>query len=373
MTKIASAHFATPAKVAAMLVTATLAACGGGGSSGGSSNSTAAVADVVSASGNLQMSVPAATYTGGSMKQQAFQELNASRQASGAGLVAQSSFLDTAAQAHADYINDVAVRRVASQYTGEALTRSVDLHTEYADLSPLFYATYNGDRTVKAGYVSGATGYFSTESITAAFTFSGSVIEDGTACIKTALNTVYHAEAVLSRATDVGIGRFLDDAGNPGCVVHVAAKDLIGQVPAANNVIVNPAPSATVNGTFQIDAETPRPASGLVAGPTAGHPVLVNMRNATFVNAQARGAVSAAVSTFVVRDGSNAVINGVFLGGANVSATTGGPAINSDSKLGNATIAFVPSSPLAAGTYTVAFAASINGSAINRTWSFTAQ
>lgn len=329
------------------------------------------------ASGTLQVSVAADTYVGASMKKQAFQELNAMRQAAGAGLIAQSAALDTAAQAHGDYISDVAVRRVGGQYTGSALTRSTDLHTEYSDLTTptLFYATTNGDRTIKSGYVSGATIFFATETVGAAFTYSVAtgVVEDGAACIKDFVNSVYHADGLISRATSVGVGRFLDDAGNPGCVVHLGATSTLGQVPAAGNVVVTPTPGSTVNGTFQIDAEVPRPASGLVAGPTAGHPVLVNMRNATYVNAEARGAVSASVSAFEVRDSGNALVSGVFLGGANVVAAAAGPAVNGDSKLGNATVAFVPTNPLAAGSYTVTFAATINGSPVNRSWSFTAQ
>ncbi len=353
--------------LAAMALTASLAACGGGGGGGGSDSGAGAGAggtpiEVVATTGNLQTSAGANGYVPASMKAQAFDAMNAHRVASGAGYIYQSAQPATAAQTHGDY-------------TGDALTRSLDLHTHYSDLvaPATFYATTNPDRTVLSGFAS--AGAFSSESLGGAFTFTppATVIEDGEACIKTALNTVYHAEVILSRATHVGLGRFVDEGANPGCVVHVAATNSMGQVPGANNVIVNPAPSATVNGTFYIDAESPRPAAGIITTSSSGSPIMVNLRNATYVNAKANGPVSASVSTFTVRDSLNNVIDGVLLAGDNVTGTAMGPILNKDSKVGEATVFFLPRDPLAAGTYTVTFAGSTTGESINRVWSFTAQ
>lgn len=360
-------------KVAAMALTASLAACGGGG--GGSSGD--AGGDpivVVDAAGNLQTSAGTSTYTAASMKEQAFLAMNAMRFASGAGYILQSANLDTAAQKHGDYITETMAKRLNGDYSGDALTRSIDLHTEYADLvTTSFYATSNADRTVLSGY--GPTGGYTNESIGGAFTFTppALITEDGEACIKTALNTVYHAQIILSEATHVGIGRFIDEGRNPGCVVHVASQAALGQVPGANSVIVNPAPNATVNGTFHIDAEIPRPAAGLITTATAGSPVMVNLRNATYVNAEANGSASVSVAQFTVTDSLNNVVDGILLAGDNVVGTAMGPVLNKDSQVGKATVFFVPRNPLVEGTYTVTFSGTTAGESINRVWSFTAQ
>ncbi len=364
--------------LAALALTASLAACGGGGGGGDAGdggNGGGAPIEVVAQAGNLQTTAGVNGYVASTMKAQAFDALNAQRIASGAGYIYQSSQLDTAAQKHGDYLSETMTKRRNGDYTGDALDRSLELHTQYSDLvaPATFYATTNIDRTVLSGFAS--AGGFSTESIGGAFTFTppATVTEDGAACIKTALNTVYHAEVMLSRATHVGIGRFVDEGGNPGCMVHVAATTSMGQVPGANNVIVNPAPSTTVNGTFYIDAESPRPAAGIITTATSGSPIMVNMRNATYVNAKANGPVSASVSTFTVRDSMDNVVDGVLLAGDNVTGTAMGPVLNKDSKVGEATVFFVPRNTLAAGTYTVTFAGTTAGEAINRVWSFTAQ
>jgi len=364
--------------LAALALTASLAACGGGGGGGDAGdggNGGGAPIEVVAQTGNLQTTAGVNGYVASTMKAQAFDAMNAHRVASGAGYIYQSAQLDTAAQKHGDYVSETMAKRLNGDYTGDALTRSLDLHTQYGDLvaPATFYATTNPDRTVLSGFAS--AGAFSSESLGGAFTFTppATVIEDGEACIKTALNTVYHAEVILSRATHVGLGRFVDEGANPGCVVHVAATNSMGQVPGANNVIVNPAPSATVNGTFYIDAESPRPAAGIITTSSSGSPIMVNLRNATYVNAKANGPASASVSTFTVRDSLNNVIDGVLLAGDNVTGTAMGPVLNKDSKVGEATVFFMPRDPLAAGTYTVTFAGTTAGEAINRVWSFTAQ
>lgn len=367
--------------IAAMALTASLAACGGGGGGGSSSgagtggNAGGTPTEVVATTGNLQTSAGTNGYTPASMKAQAFDAINASRFAAGAGYIYQSAQLDTAAQKHGDYVSETMSKRLNGDYSGDALTRSIDLHTQYSDLvaPATFYATTNPDRTVLSGFAS--AGAFSSESLGGAFTFTppATVTEDGEACVKTALNTVYHAEVILSRATHVGLGRFIDEGLNPGCVVHVAATNSMGQVPGANNVIVNPAPSATVKGTFYIDAESPRPAAGIITTASSGSPIMVNMRNATYVNAKANGPVSASVGTFTVRDSLNNVVDGVLLAGDNVTGTAMGPTLNKDSKVGEATVFLLPRDPLAAGTYTVTFAGTTAGESINRVWSFTAQ
>lgn len=363
--------------MAAVAAAASLTACGGGG--GGSSPaapaSNATPVTYVAASGTLKASHSTSTYTGGSMADQAYAALNTARMGAGAGAIDQTAPMDLAASKHADYFSSVASTRASSGYTGDALTRSLQLHNEYSDLVPAnkFYAYAPLDRFVLAGAITAAGA--GSENIAGAGTTAS---PDGTLCIRSLLTTVYHADTLLSSYTQVGIGQGADDAGNPACVVDYAQADEFGQVPAAGAVVTNPANNETgVWGRFAIASESPRPASTQITTANAGTPVLVNLRNATYVNAAKNGAVNLRVDSFQVTNGVGSTVSGVYLAGSEASSTA--VTINSDGNLKPGTVVFIPTSALPAGTYTVQFSGAIiatfNGAQtitpVTKTWSFT--
>ena len=84
---------------AASLVSALLVACGGGGGSGDGGGNGTATATTPPAD-----SVASASYSAGSAQRLAYDQLNASRQRCGFGLLAQSAPLDQVAAAHASYM-----------------------------------------------------------------------------------------------------------------------------------------------------------------------------------------------------------------------------------------------------------------------------
>lgn len=363
--------------MAAVAAAASLTACGGGGgsSSPATASSNATPVTYVSASGTLKGTFTTSTYAGGSMADQAYAALNTARMTSGAGAIDQTSAMDLAATKHADYFSTVAATRAGGGYTGSALTRSLELHNEYSDLVPAnkFYAFAALDRFVLAGAISPAGR--GSENIAGAGT---SATPDGALCIRSLLTTVYHADTLLSSYNQVGIAQGADDAGNPACVVDYAQADEYGQVPAAGAVVTNPANNATgVWGRFAIASESPRPASSLIATANAGTPVLVNLRNATYVNAAKNGSVSLRIDTYQVTNSLGSVVSGVYLAGSEAASST--VTLNNDGNLKPGTVVFIPNSALSADTYTVQFSGAIiatfNGAQtitpVTKTWSFT--
>lgn len=361
------------AGVAAALVLA-LVACGGGGGGGaadtsggggptdttptpatgglGSGGSTAP-GGVVSPGGQLQTEVPAPTYTGGSLGESAFEALNRIRRGAGAGLVAQDPALDTSAAAHARYLT-----------TNLAAVGLVHIEDPSR---PDYVATTAGDRMVKAGYVPGIWA----ESIT-----STGVSRQGADCIRNQLGTIYQAASLLSSVTDVGLGFGVDSLGYPACVIDLAAKATApgGQVPATGALVAYPYDGQTnLVDTALVGFYSPRPPTSLFPGLIAGTPVLVNVRNADFVNLQIAGTLAATVTQFVMKDASGNLVPAGILTSPLV---TGGPgvAVTPDTNLFEGYVALVPFSPLAKGaTYQVTFAATLTtgGAALTKTWSFT--
>lgn len=319
----------------ALAIAACAAACGGGGGSSAPAAATpsapvapsapaappAPPADIVSPRGNLQ-SVTGGTYTSNSVAQQAFDALNLARLGSGAGQLEQSTVIDVAAAAHASYLTT-------------HITTTYDLHTEESNRAG-FYEVTPASRIAKAGFNAGAT----TEAI-------GGTTGHGAGCVYFMLNTVYHAAALLSPFTKVGIGVGQDAIGAPLCVFNEArnAGDAIGQVPDNLSYVQYPSPGQTnVFETFYVNNEEPRPSTALFPNATAGAPVLVSLRNADWVNFQNAGTLNPVVSKFVLKDGSGNVVPSHILSSPGINGS--GVTLNTDALLPEGFIVLVPQSPL---------------------------
>ena len=345
-----------------LALAATLAACGGGGggsdssSGGGVTNPgggtvTTPSTDVVTNAGTLKTAAGTSTYAANGFEAEAFTAINATRSAAGAGVVSQSTALDTAAAAHAKYLT-----------TNIALGLGHSEDPTKAD----YYEATQGSRATKAGYPSG----FVTEAVGG----TGATMKAGD-CVLGLLNTVYHAAAVLSPATNVGVGVGTDAAGIPMCVTVLGApaSEAYPQVAAAGNLVAYPSAGQTgVFETFYVGYESPRPSVALFPNTTAGTPVIVNVRNADFLNFKAAGTLAAVVTKFELKDaGGNVVPEGIL---ANAGLTGSGVTLTADANLGEGFAVLVPLAPLAKGAvYTATFTATLKsgGTAVAKTWSFT--
>ena len=350
-------------KVLFALTAATaLTACGGGGGDSPAPSPTPAPAPVptpppapaptpgVGTNGTLQTSVAAGTYTNARLLN-AFNQLNTVRQGAGAGLLAQSAALDASASSHAKYLTDNNYNRPNSP------------HDETSGLPD-----YTGANPFTRMQGQGYNYSFATEVI--GDIGSSSPTSD---CVGDLLDTVYHAASMLSRVTDVGFGYGTGSAAGM-CTIDMASPLSGGssrQIPPSGAIVAYPYGGSTVaHGTFHVSSESPRVSTSLLPNNDAGVPIVVGFRNQDVV---AGGVVS--ISQFTLATAGGAAVPGVILGATasgNVAAV-GGNNVNADANLDTDFAVFVPSSPLAAGTYTVTLHATITGGrAISlTTWSFT--
>ena len=307
---------------------------------------------MVSTAGTLQTSAAAPSYAASSQQASFFSALNTVRAAAGAGVVDQSTTIDVASQAHADYLT-------------ANITTTTDLHSEVSTKTG-YYGDTLATRLTKAGYSYG----FATEVVGG----TGASLS-ATDCVYGLMDTVYHAAALLSQETAVGVGIGSDAASIPLCVSDLAdaSTDSYGQVPASGALIAYPFSGQTsVAGTFYVAYEEPRPSATLFPNTTAGTPIVVRLRNADFVNAQAAGTLAATVTQFTLTDAGGNIVQAAILAAPDVTGS--GVTLNSDSNLGDGFVILVPLSPLAANaTYTAHFSSTLtaSGTALTKTWSFT--
>jgi len=344
----------------ALTAASALVACGGGG--GGDSPSPPPPAPTpaptpgpapaptpgVGTNGTLQTSVAPASYPGDTRRLNAFNQLNAVRLGAGAGLLAQSTALDTSAQSHANYL------------TANGFNSADSAHDETSGL-PDFTGTNPFVRMQGAGY----NYSYATEVI--GDIGSSSASSD---CVGDLLDTVYHAVSMLSRVTDVGFGYGSGSAAGM-CTIDMGSPLSGGaskQIPPSGAIVAYPYNGSTVaHGTFHVSNESPRVSVSLLPNATAGTPVVVGFRNQDVV---AGGAVT--ITQFSIATAAGVAVPAVILGGTTVS----GANVNADSTLatdGPEFAVLVPTSPLAAGTYTVTLHATIGGgqALALTTWSFT--
>lgn len=335
--------------LSALTIAASLAACGGGGGSSAPAAAApaapAAPVTVVSTAGSLNAAAIAPSYAASSVQMSAFQKLNELRKAAGAGELEQSTQLDTAAQAHAQYLS-----------TNQTVT-----HVEDANLSG-FYAVTPEGRATKAGY-------------------TGNVSEDiggtgasmlGSDCSIGLLNTVYHGDSLLYTWSDVGVGTAPDAANFPMCVYNVGTKQAYGQVRPAGALMAYPYAGQTgIEGTFYIAYESPRPLASEIPGTTAGSPILVSVKNADYENFRAAGTLDATLTKFELKDAGGNLVPAVVMVSTSVKAS--GVTVTQDSILNPGSVILVPRSPLSAmTTYSVSFAATLKaGTSLTKDWTFT--
>jgi uncharacterized protein YkwD len=165
----------TKLNLLAIAVAISLTACGGGG--GGSAvppTTTTPPAGVTPP--NLQVNVPAPTYTVGSMELESYVEFSGFRRMMGVGPIAQSAPLDTSTKNHAFYVG-----------TNQIMTHYEEaLKTGFTGVSPadrMSFAQYSGTPSVE---VIGA--------------------ERGKLAVRGLMNSVYHRDGILNQAaTDIGM------------------------------------------------------------------------------------------------------------------------------------------------------------------------
>ena len=339
----------------ALTAASALVACGGGG---GDSPAPAPVPAPIPAptpaptpvadNGTLQTSVPAANYGSDTRRLNAFNQLNAVRLGAGAGLLAQSTALDTSAQDHSNYL------------TVNGFNTADSAHDETSGLTD-FTGTTPFVRMQAAGYD------FSYATEVIGDIGSSSATSD---CVGDLLDTVYHAVSMLSRVTDVGFGYGSGTAAGM-CTIDMGSPLSGGaskQIPPSGAIVAYPYNGSTVaHGTFHVSNESPRVSVSLLPNATAGTPVVVGFRNQDVV---AGGAVT--ITQFSIATSAGVAVPAVILGGTTVS----GANVNADSTLatdGPEFAVLVPTSPLAAGTYPVTLHATIGGgqALALTTWSFT--
>lgn len=311
---------------------------------------------VVASTGTLITSVSVATYADNSLQQSAFNTLNLVRKNAGAGLVSQNAALDTSAGAHAKYLTT----NIATAFT-------VDAHTEDQS-KPDFYEATVGLRMTKAGFSAGS---YWTEVIGGT-----GASRRGSDCVLGLLGTVYHAAALLSQSTNVGIGFGTDTANAPMCVADLGSHstESYPQVAPSGQIVSYPYDGQTgLFYSFDIAFEVPRPPVALFPNPTSGTPVYVNIRNADFVNYKAAGTLNAVVTKFEMKDASGNLIPAGILSNSGISGS--GLSLTADSNLAEGVAMLVPLSPLVkGGTYTVTFTATLKagGDPLTKTWRFVA-
>lgn len=322
----------------------------GSGGSGGAAGSGGSGSDVASASGSLQTSVPTPDYAAGSQGDVSMSALNEARRNAGAGLLQQSKALDTAAQAHVQYL---AVNIGATGHTEEPV-------------KPSFYEIRPELRMAKAGFAPG----YSAEVINTRGTLLG------VDCVGQMLATVYQASALLGPATHTGFGFSGNFAVKPICIGNFATaqSDALGQYAAAGALVAYPYGGQTnVPPDYNVDFDSPRPSASLVPNTPAGTPVIVNVRNADYLNFRAAGTLDAVVTRFELKDAGGNAVTAVLLANQPIRAGTG-VVLNADGNLPDGAIALVPLSPLApAKTYSVSFSATLKtgGAPLAKSWSFT--
>lgn len=322
----------------------------GSGGSGGAAGSGGSGSDVATASGSLQTSVPTPDYAAGSPGDVSMSALNEARRNAGAGLLQQSKALDTAAQAHVQYL----VINIGA--TG---------HTE-EPVKPSFYEIRPELRMAKAGFAPG----YSAEVINTRGTLLG------VDCVGQMLATVYQASALLGPATHTGFGFSGNFAVKPICIGNFATAqtDTLGQYAAAGALVAYPYGGQTnVPPDYNVDFDSPRPSATLVPNTPAGTPVIVNVRNADYLNFRAAGTLDAVVTRFELKDAGGNAVAAVLLANQPIRAGAG-VVLNADGNLPDGAVALVPLSPLAsAKTYSVSFSATLKtgGAPLAKSWSFT--
>jgi len=329
-----------------------LTACGGGGGSGSGSSTPIPPVTPPIAYAAVATSVPVLVYALADDVAIATQ-LNASRQGSRSGLLAQSTTLDLAAHNHTNFL-------VSNQLVGNDtyLTSTVDGvtggHYENPSL-PGYTGQLPQDRATKVGY---------TGTVSELVTFGTA---SGADCVAAFENTVYHLTQMLSPFMDVGIDFNAGNGSGSACAIELGVPTTsLGQLPAAGTLVTFPYAGMTgVAPTFYNQGEAPNPAPDL---PVAGHAVLVSLYTTATPTLAASDIV---VQTFSITPANGTAVTARLL--ANSGVKLMGGAITVDNTIAvPGELVLLPIVALTPNTvYNVSFAATVKGAAVSQKWSFT--
>lgn len=357
---------------AAFAVSLILSACGGGGGDSGANNSTApaSVASAPSSSTPVNTnvapvtSVPAATYDPSSGQIGMYQAINDYRKNVGVGLVAQNNTLDTAAQAHAVYVQ--------SNFNSGVLNSLV--HSEESS-NASFYASTPYQRGQKAG---APADMWIGEEVAAGYSPTDTLTQDGVDCASQWINTVYHLQGITDNFLTIGMG-FVAPSSNQHPYYFCVAD---------GGTISDPAPAdATLYNTNPLDGGQQLPAGTLVHVPYANEsnvavamvaestnpaPDLPNPGRPIMVRVNAQTANKLTVTNFQLTDAAGApvaarvILPTSALSGSMPSATAD---VNNNVRTG---VAFLlPLKPLLPNAiYNVNFSGARDGVAIASAWTF---
>ena len=330
----------------------TLTACGGGG--GSSSVQQPTTPPVVTPPAidvnELITTVTTPTYASDSGNLVVFNALNALRAKIGSGLLAQSSALDQAAQAHWNYLDINTIVSLHSETEGKTGFTGVDATA----------------RAKAAGY----SAAYVDEVI-----FGTNGANNFAGCTASWANSVYHVGVLFSGMRDIGISA-LNTKDDPvyGKYTVCVADFSMGtskseQLPADGTIRVYPYPDQTgVPIVFYNQAEVPTP---LPQYQELGTPVTLNFKTKSFAATGAKPTISVTQLNITPAGGQpmTAQILAATAGGA---ITTTGPELTTDSRMTAYTLTIIPVARMAPNTvYTVSFSGTVNGTALSKSWKFT--
>jgi uncharacterized protein YkwD len=301
--------------------------------------------------GNLISTVPTATYTTDNLT--IYSQINTIRQNAGVGLLFQNSYLDTAAASHASYL--ITNNLLNNTYLNTSYSGTLGAHYETATATTGFTGGTPLTRATAAGYVSSNVSELL--SVGAA---------SGAACIASIEDSVYHLIDLLLPYVNVGVSFDAGTGSGAVCGIELGISTGSGQYPAAGNIGFYPG-----NGQMGVPpsyylAETPAvPDPSLTAAGVAGHPIVISLYNQANTSLLGTDVV---LNTFTLNDSSNTPVATEVFAQAGVTGT-----FTADSNIpAPGVLVLLPTARLSANaTYTVTFAATVKGAAVNKRWSFT--
>lgn len=260
-------------RIAMLAVAALVAACGGGGSDAPGTGVGAGIGGAVGSGGGgifppppavstIVTVVSPANYAGGTDQRGAYDYLNAQRQACGFGLLQQDTRLDTAAQAHSDYM----------QANGMSLG-----HTENPIL-PGFTGITQANRLTAVGYPYTTAG----EVIAAVDTQYGSG-SFGQANIMELFTAPYHGMGMLRSNRDIGVGAAVTGGFSTYHIMTVnmgTTSATPSQLLGGNDIVTYPCSGTTgvLSKTYADESPRPIPGRNLQTTPI-GHPIYLKVRD----------------------------------------------------------------------------------------------
>jgi len=354
----------------AVVAAFTLSACGGGGGGGsGAATPPAATASAPAAASSpsaSSSSAPFATsatnpFSANSAQATIFAALNSYRNQVGVGELADDPILDTAATAHATYLE----ANLENGNLGGQLTH--DEVSTFAD----FYADTPLDRAQKAG---APVTEFIGEDLTASP--QTTPVAAGNDCVTSLLDTVYHLTGLTDTEQTLGIGFtpatgsvsatcVLDDGSTTGVsgTPQANAIPVFGGQQMATSTIAHVPVSGETNVALSMVAESSNPVPSITS---PGRPLMVR------VNAASAGDVLT-VSSFTLTDSTGNVVAGeILIPGGAATGSTSAAVVDANDLLPPGVVFFIPAQPLVASTvYTASFAGARDGTPISSSWTFT--